>query len=263
MDIDYKLLETQLSVMTELNKDAEYTIPAVKLLDCEGAREFLLFYQTQIKGLDIQVAGTYLAASWRVLCTGMQYMIGVTDRWLSFSAENLIIQVCTINNYPRVYFILKDAQELPWPTGDRNVWREEWLGRFYQGTIAPVFATISAVTGLPQGQVWGQIPLGIDYYVKHLRDMLVNESDQQSLMEHYHYLVNELAPGWFGLSRSPFNVKPKWIDDPRHPGEQMRMKPTCCLAYRTDTGHGYCYSCPKMGKEERQAKYAQIAAASS
>lgn len=263
MNIDYNLLENQLSVVTELKQDAIYTIPAVELSDHDKVEQFLLFYQKEIKGLDIQVAGTYLAASWRVLCTAVQYMIGVTDRWLSFATENLTIQVSILNNYPRVFFVLNDSQELLWNEGNRSEWREEWVGGFYQQTIAPVFESIATVTGLPLGQVWGQIQLGIEYYVNSLRGMLDNEADQQSLMEQYSFLVKELDSSWFRLSRNPFAVKPRWIEDPRRPGEHMPMKPTCCLAYRTDTGHGYCYSCPKMTQEQREAKRAQIIAASA
>lgn len=263
MNIDYKLLENQLSVITELKQDAIYTIPAVDLLDRDKAASFLLFYQKEIKGLDIQVAGTYLAAGWRVLCAAVQYMLGVTNRWLSFALGNITIQVSRVHDYPRIFFVVHDSHELLWHEGDRKEWREEWIGGFYQKTIAPVFENISAITGLPLGQVWGQIPLGIEYYVNTLKETLDHETDQQALMEQYSFLVKELDPGWFNLSRNPFAVKPRWIDNPRRPGEQMQMKPTCCLAYRTDTGHGYCYSCPKMTKEQREAKHAQILAASS
>ncbi|MNI04957.1 hypothetical protein D3C73_578960 [compost metagenome] len=263
MNMDYKLLESQLYVVTELKSDAIYTIPAVELSDREKLEQFLTFYQHQIKGLDIQVAGTYLAASWRVLCTAIQYMIGVADRWLSFSPENLTIQVRVVNNYPFLFFVVKDSQELSWPEGEKSEWREEWLGRFYQQTIAPVFACISNITGLPLGQVWAQIPLGIEYYVKHINSILEEETHQEELMEQYHFLIRELDPSWFGLHRNPFNINWKWIDDPRREGGKVPMKPTCCLAYRTDTGHGYCYSCPKMTKEQREDKRQQMIAASS
>ncbi|MNN16956.1 hypothetical protein D3C81_1301180 [compost metagenome] len=190
-------------------------------------------------------------------------MIGVADRWLSFSPENLTIQVRVVNNYPFLFFVVKDSQELSWPEGEKSEWREEWLGRFYQQTIAPVFACISNITGLPLGQVWAQIPLGIEYYVKHINSILEEETHQEELMEQYHFLIRELDPSWFGLHRNPFNINWKWIDDPRREGGKVPMKPTCCLAYRTDTGHGYCYSCPKMTKEQREDKRQQMIAASS
>lgn len=40
----------------------------------------------------------------------------------------------------------------------------------------------------------------------------------------------------------------------------MRIKASCCLAYLTDTGHGYCYSCPRMGEEERMEQRMKIEA---
>ncbi|RRJ62470.1 hypothetical protein EHV15_05505 [Paenibacillus oralis] len=258
MPIDYELLELQLCIVTKERQDALLTVPAAVLTDRERMESFLKFYQEQIKGLDIQVAATYFASAWRVMCTALQYMLSVTPSRLRFSLENITVQVVVVNQFPWVYFVLNDPEETPWPQGERDAWRENELGGFYLEVLRPVMESIAAVSGVPLTQLWGQIPLGVQYYVRAIAGKLEDEAQRSRLMEDYDYLAKELPASWFGLKRNPFNVKQVLLDDPYRPGEKTPMKPTCCLAYRTDTGHGYCYGCPKLTKQEREAKRLEI-----
>lgn len=258
MDIDYQLLEQQLGIVTRKRSDALFTMPAALLLDREQLASFLEIYREKIKGLDIQVAATYFTANWRVVCTALQYMLSLTPGRIHFSLENLTIQIVPVDNYPRIFFVLNDAGEKPWPQGDRSLWREAELGGFYRDVLRPVMESTAAVSGLPLTQLWGQLPLGVQFYVRAIAGKLENEDLRSQLLEDYNYLAKELPASWFGLKRSPYNIKEILLDDPYRPGEKTPMKPTCCLAYRTDTGHGYCYSCPKVSKREREAKYVQI-----
>ncbi|MGG6310569.1 hypothetical protein [Paenibacillus macerans] len=258
MDIDYQLLEQQLGIVTKKRTDALFALPAGSLLDREQLASFLEIYQERIKGLDIQVSATYFATSWRVVCTALQYMLSLTPGKLRFSLENLMIQIVMVNNYPWVFFVLNDGTEIPWPAGERSMWRESELGGFYRDVLRPVMENIAAVAGLPVTQLWGQLPLGVQYYVRAIAGRLEDEEQRTRLLEDYEYLAKELPADWFGLKRSPFNIKEVMLDDPYRPGEKTPMKPTCCLAYRTDTGYGYCYGCPKLSKQEREAKRAEI-----
>ena len=258
MPIDYELLEQQLGIVTKKRQDALLTMPAAELTDREPMESFLKLSREQIKGRDIQVAATYFAATWRALCTAMQYMLSAAPGRLCFSLENLTIQVVLVNDFPWVYFVLNDPGEAPWPQGERNAWRENELGGFYAEALRPVMENIAAVSGVPLTQLWGQIRLGVQYYIRAIAGKLEDEALRSRLMEDYGYLAKELPAAWFGLKRNPFNVKEVLLDDPYRPGEKTPMKPTCCLAYRTDTGHGYCYGCPKLTKQEREAKRLEI-----
>lgn len=137
MPIDYELLEQQLGIVTKERQDALLTVAAAGLTDRERMESFLKFYQEQIKGLDIQVAATYFASAWRVVCTALQYMLSVTPSRLRFSLENITIQVAVVNQFPWVYFVLNDPEETPWPQGERDAWRENELGGILPGGVAP------------------------------------------------------------------------------------------------------------------------------
>ncbi|WP_059041626.1 (2Fe-2S)-binding protein [Paenibacillus rubinfantis] len=257
MSIDYQLLEQQLGIVIQKRTDALFTMPAVKLLDREQLVSFLELYQEQIKGLDLQVSATYFATSWRVVCAALQYMVSVTPGRLHFSLENLTIQLVMVNGFPWVYFVLDDKSAHPWPAGERSSVRGNELGRFYGEVLRPLMESIAAVSGLPIAQLWGQLPLGVQFYVNAIAGRLESEALRSRLMEDYEQ-VKQMPGEAFGLKRNPYQIKEVLLDDPYRPGEKSPMKPTCCLAYRTDSGHGYCYGCPKLSKSEREAKYAEI-----
>ncbi|MUG87932.1 hypothetical protein GNP92_16435 [Paenibacillus timonensis] len=257
MRLDYQLLEQQLGIVTQNRTDALFTMPAAKLLDRGQLVSFLELYQEKIKGLDLQVSATYFATSWRVVCAALQYMVSVTASRIQISLENLTIQLVMVNGFPWVYFVLNDQAEQPWPAGDRTFWQRGELCRFYGEVLRPVMERIAAVSGLPVAQLWGQLPLGVQFYVRSLADRLEDDILRSRLLEDYE-LVKQVSAEEFGLKRNPYLVKEVLLDDPYRPGEKSPMKPTCCLAYRTETDHGYCYGCPKLSKSEREAKYAEI-----
>ncbi|AZK48885.1 (2Fe-2S)-binding protein [Paenibacillus lentus] len=255
--IDYQFLEQQCHVIGDCREQAIYTIAGLDFLDRQRAERFLTLYQAEIKGLDIQVAATYFAASWRVLCTALQYMVSLTSSRLNFNLENLTLQIVPVRQFPTIFFVLHSSSELTWPEGEASEWREAQLGSFYKETLRPVMETAAQVSGLPVTQLWGQLPLGVTYYLRQLANQLETEEQRNQLRTNYEYL-RTISPDWFGIRRNPFVLKEILVDNPYSPGEKMPLKPTCCLAYRTDTGLGYCYSCPKLTKKQREQKRAEL-----
>lgn len=261
MTIDFKLLDRALSILTAPREDALVTIPAVRLPERDEAAQLLTVYQEQIKGRDIQVAATYYAACWRVIPAALLYTMSMSKESVNWTLQNLTIQIGMVNNYPRFFFVLNECQTHTWPVGTQDDWREQVLGSFVRDTLKPVLETAAAVSKLPVTQLWGQMPLGIEFYLNYLGDQIGEPACKDKFKDQFHYLTKDLGAAWFGLQRNPFDLKEKWIEDPHRPGELMRMKPTCCLAYRTDTDHGYCYGCPKMSKAERESRRNAILAA--
>ncbi|MEF2968239.1 (2Fe-2S)-binding protein [Paenibacillus sp. M1] len=262
MNIDFGLLEQALYVVTRERENALVTIPADLLTDRQEAERLLKRYQELIKGQDLQVAATYYAASWRVMLTAALYLMTVCDGSPDLSLANLTLQIEMVNNYPYVFFVLKNASVRSWPVDREDSWRRETLGHYVRETLRPVMETAAAVSKLPVMQLWGQMPLGVEYYLDYIGKQIGDPAGQAQLMESYAFLTKGLEAEWFGLKRNPYDLKETWLDDPYHPGEATRMKPTCCLAYRTESS-GYCYGCPKLTKADREAMYREITAAAA
>ncbi|AWB46315.1 hypothetical protein DCC85_20530 [Paenibacillus sp. CAA11] len=258
MNIDYDWLRQNYNVMLQAPDRSKYNVKATALIEPETARDFLEAYRQHIQGKDHQVAATYFAAYWRGVCAAMQIMVATTSEMLDFSLGNFTLHLAEANGYNQLMFVLEDAAGHPWPPGTHETVRELMFTRFYGETLRPMFEVIAAEAGVTLGQLWYQMPLGIEYYLKHGADMLEDESARSRIEEGYRYTVEGLAPSVFGLKQNPFAFKRVYIDDPYHPGEKTVMKPTCCLAYRTDAGYGYCQSCPKLTKEQRAKMNAEI-----
>ncbi|WP_223066045.1 IucA/IucC family C-terminal-domain containing protein [Paenibacillus caui] len=259
MSINFELFDQYLCLVRCDPGGSAYSVNAKELLQPEAMETFLEAFRLQIKGTDVQVAGTYFAAWWRGVCVALQYMISLTDRMLDLSLDNIKLHLAFRDKYPKIVFRLAGPEELPWPAGSHEEKRAAVLEHFYAGQLRPLFQTLAASTGLSLGQLWGQLPLGIEYYMKLIEGMLESEGDKLRLREDHRFLAESLDPALFGLKRNPFTYKKVMIDDPREPGKQLVMKPTCCLAYRTDTGYGCCITCPKLTEEQRAQKFADMA----
>lgn len=259
MELDYELFEQYFQIVREQPDDVILGIPAEDFLADATAISFLEAYQKEIKGHDLQVAATYFVSAWRGMCVTLQYMISLGDVSLDFSLSNLELGMRKTKGYTAIFFKLRESAGIPWPELERETLRADTMGKFYEESLRPVIEILARVSGLPTAQIWGQLPLGVEYYLNLISAKLEQDTDRARLQEDHEYLIRNLQPSVFGLSRNPFDYKKKWVDDPYTPGQQTPMKPTCCLAYRTD--HGYCYSCPKLTRQEREEKAALIMAA--
>lgn len=265
MELNYDLLEQYLHIMRKPVMDAIITVSAADLVRQEPMKQLLEQYQQLIKGDDIQVAGAYFASTWCAISLLQQYLLSISASSISLSLSQFCIQIGMKNGYPAIFYVLNEGVQEEYEQALLNdtpaVDREQWLGEGYRQIISPVFESIAQVTGLALTQVWGQIPDRVEYYILEFMKLSGSEEAQLRIQDDYSFLREELAPTWFGLKRNPFQVKRKEMESPYEPGTTIKMKSTCCLAYRVDNGkYGYCYACPKMTKEERAHKKEQIAA---
>lgn len=258
MNIDYALLNQALYVVTEEDADALLTVPGEHLAEPEGMQAFLSHYMNMIKGRDLQVAAAYFASSCRTLLTARLYFMTACEGSPDLSLRNLTVEIRMANNYPCIFFVIGDLAMKSWPAVQDDAWRQETAGLWLESTLRPVMEAAAKVSGLPVQQLWGQMPLGVEFYLDYLGKMTGGSSCHERLVEQMAFLAKDVHASRFGLSRNPFDLKAVWLDDPYRPGNKTRMKPTCCLAYRTDSGHGYCYGCPKLTKAERAEKYHEI-----
>ena len=257
MQVEAQMLEQQLGIVMKQRTDALFTIPAASLLDREQLTAFLEFYRKQIKGRDLQVAATYFASSWRVICAVLHYALAAAPGKFRFSLDQLTVQIVMVNQFPWVYYVMNAESGEAWPLRKHRGVEELELTAFYSEVLRPVFERLAAVSGLPVTQLWGQLPLGVQYYVHALASQVESAEQRSRLLDKYE-LGKQLPGESFGLKRNPYLIKEIKLDDPYRPGEKTTMKPTCCLAYRTEGDHGYCYGCPKLSKTEREAKRQSI-----
>ncbi|WP_100400217.1 hypothetical protein [Bacillus sp. FJAT-44742] len=123
---------------------------------------------------------------------------------------------------------------------------------FYQRVLSPVFQQWSAIAGLPNRELWGQLY----YQVPHFLELAsARESDRVKhlLEKDWNYIKNG-DPGKFFLEKqSPLHFHIRPILNPVD-NSTTYTKPVCCLNYKR-AKQPYCYKCPRLTPEQRQEFY--------
>ncbi|CAM2924911.1 (2Fe-2S)-binding protein [Paenibacillus sediminis] len=261
MDIDYGLLQNYCWVVTEDVENMMLSVPAIQLTDPEKCEQFLTAYKTFIQAEDLSAAATYFVAWFKGISAAQQYLVSFCDRQLDLSLSNLIIQLYPKGRVPWVAFKLIHTAEQPVPGEDHEEWRSRQLDRFYGEELYPLMATFSRVSDTHISQLWGQLPGGLHYFYG---VMAAIAGDHEPLRERFEsdfqYTIRQINPSLFGLKKNPLNGTNIFIDNPYDPSQPMRMKDACCQAYRTGSGEGYCYSCPRLSNVARNKMKQEIIA---
>ncbi|MRN54460.1 (2Fe-2S)-binding protein [Paenibacillus monticola] len=229
---------------------------ALELTNEEKMRAFVGIYGPLMKALDDRAVAAYFANWLSMLALSVQYSVTLYDSVPDINLSNLQIHLIPANGYCRVAFSLKDWQMTEAPLADelrRETWRNETLVRFYRDTMAPLLNTMAEVSGLVASEVWGQLPTKFNYYVEILVKEIGDPTVVRRLQEDYQYLINNVPAEVFGISRNPFQVTVRTIEDLADPDKNVQMRNRCCLYYRTEGG-SYCYTCPRLKEEERIAR---------
>jgi ferric iron reductase protein FhuF len=259
--IDFSYLEKYMFFAKEAMPNQLFRIEMTDLLDGDYAKQFIGQYGPVIKALKPEVAATYFSLWFGWFCMAMQYSISYHHAAYDFSLRNLSGELYLFNGRPRWALYLKDTQSLSVPGQDRSKWRKEVLTSFYAAEVSPLLASIAAAANIGVGQLWGQVATrlhyGYDALLRNAPDVWV----RRTIEEDFASLLHELKGEIFNRKKNPFDIDFRYIDNPRKPEEPYRIKATCCLAYLTDTGHGYCYTCPRIGEEEREEKRLELVAA--
>jgi ferric iron reductase protein FhuF len=259
--IDFDFLEKHMYFAKEAMPQHLFRIDMADLLDKDNAKRFVEQYGPALKAMKPEVAATYFSLWFAWICTAMQYTISHHHAAYDFSLSNLSGQLYLVNERPRWAFLVDDVQSLSTPAQDRNAWRKEVLTSFYANEVTPLLNSISVAADIGVGQLWGQVATRMHY----AHDARLREAPdvwmRQTIEEDFASLQYELGGDVFGRKRNPFDINFRFVENPRMPEEPYRIKASCCLAYLTDTGHGYCYTCPRMGEEEREEKRQKLVAA--
>lgn len=243
--------------------DAIYRAQLLAIADDEAeARAFVEAYAPAIKGDSLDVAATYSASWIGRLCAAFHYAMWRDGVELNCSLADVTLSIHDDNGHAALSFHLNDAGFASLPANGTDERIAEATAAFYRNHIRPLFESIARAAGINVGALWGQLATRMHY----LRGTWDSEADteerQQRLARVTALLFGELPGACFGRKRNPFDLKFRMVDDPKQPGAKMRLKATCCLAYKLNTGYGHCYTCPRLTDEEREvvrrSKFASV-----
>ncbi|GGG11456.1 IucA/IucC family C-terminal-domain containing protein [Paenibacillus abyssi] len=256
---DFLYLEEKFNIVRSDREEIIFAMSMASLLEEENAQQFLAVYAPLIKTTDLDAAAAYFAGYLGAAAASLQYSLSVWDAMFDLSCENVIVQLHRAGEYFRLAFkLINDTVEFaPRDSEERLKWREQRLTTYYHDSVSPLFQVFARCAGVDVKMLWGQLPTRFNYYMEIWMSELENAAPKSRLEADYRYLREDLAAAVFGCKKNPFEVKIRWIESLNEPGRQMRMKNACCLYYKTEGGQ-YCYSCPRLKEEDREARRALV-----
>ncbi|GGF62960.1 hypothetical protein GCM10010912_05070 [Paenibacillus albidus] len=234
---------------------ALYSFAALELAGEEKIREFVDCYSPLMKALEEKAVAVYFASNIGSAALALQYAVSLLQCAPDLSLPNLNIHLIPEDNYCRFAFSLNEWKTTAAPVDpkERIEWRNTMLDAFYRDTAGPLMRSVTEACGLRVGEAWGQLPTRFNYYVERLAAEIGDSAAHARLKEDYSYLMNEMPAAIFGLSRNPFKVTVRKIEDIADPGRTVNMRNRCCMYYSTEGGY-YCYTCPRLKESERAAR---------
>ena len=228
-----------------------YSFAADDLVKEENMRKFIDCYRPLMKALDDTAVAAYFGSWFSSVALALQYSLSIADSIPDLSLSNLDLHLVPSNGYCRVAYVIKQWKSESGPLDglEREKWRQRVLSDFYQNTARPIIQSISTVSGLASGQIWGQLPTKFNYYMDIWTESINDDDTLQKLQNDYECLKNDISSDVFGLLKNPFQVKIRNIESLADPKKNVQMRNRCCLYYLTEGGD-YCYTCPRLKEEE-------------
>ncbi|MCD1257684.1 (2Fe-2S)-binding protein [Paenibacillus athensensis] len=236
-------------------EDASLSIQLSRLKSKTTLQDFLHKLMPFIHTNNPVVAATHFMSWFGSVCAAFQAGISLTDAALDVRLANLSFQLYFEGNQRKTSFVLHVQDPFSTLKSDENrsAWRTSILNEFYSQEVKPLILSLVTVSGATANQLWAQFTTRLH----NEKDILLEQNSaarKDTILADFDALLNELDLESLGLVRNPFNVSFRFIPHLTEEEQQIRQRATCCLAYETDTGKGFCYSCPKMSEQEREAR---------
>ncbi|NEW05858.1 hypothetical protein GK047_07490 [Paenibacillus sp. SYP-B3998] len=250
--VDFKQLEEKFFLTLYEPYNTVLTMPAFDLIQVENMMRLIDTYSPLIKAGERSTTAAFFCSWFAGVCGAMQNMLFRGDGViLDLSLWNLSVQLYAGAQYPLFSFKINEVRFIEIPNMDRDAWCKKVLYSFYKEHVRPLIEVLSQLAQISVIPLWGQI---INTLYAQMEEELAEASDEESkksILYHYKILTHGVDAGAFGLRKNPFDIKLKFIENPSNPDQKMLVKTACCLAYRLDTGFGYCYSCPRLKEKDR------------
>ncbi|MFD0679645.1 MULTISPECIES: hypothetical protein [unclassified Paenibacillus] len=253
--VDYAFLEKQYNFITQEHPQPVLLASLSDLLDKEKAENLIVAVMQIIRAGKPDIAAFHMSSWFGMVCSAMQASLSFYDTDLKLSPDRLKLQIVMVEGRRKVSFVLQDADIASIPLETSGASRSAVLKVFYEQTVRPIIGGLAQASHTKEYQLWAQFVTRLYNEKDFLLQKASLLSERKSLIEQdFVILLQELNVEKLGLLRNPFEQEFRWIQHMQEPDELIRQKVACCLAYQTDTSHGYCYTCPRLNDEGRRMK---------
>lgn len=256
--IELSTYETMFGVTDRRADKPLFMLELACLASTVGAEEFVQAYAPRIKADSPDVCATYFASWLGKLGAAVAYAMWHDRLDLRLRPESVFLQMEESAYGASISFRLACPEPVALPAADDEKHMQRGLAAFYSRCIRPVVEAVAAAGDVSPGAVWALMGSGLHYILDKWRSEETDPVLKDRLETVADILIHRLAPEVFGRPANPFRIQFRLTRSLKGNG-QVRLKAACCLAYKTNTGHGYCFTCPKISEEEREKRRAVAA----
>ncbi|WP_088103313.1 (2Fe-2S)-binding protein [Halalkalibacter urbisdiaboli] len=260
-NLDFEQLKKYGSITDEDHPAKVYEVTLAQLLQSEAANAFTAYYAEKLKATDVDVAATYFSSSFGYICAALQTVLS-TELAIPSDRDQITVQLY-YNKEHDYYALSYKLANLQCVSEANANWRREQLVNFYKQVVTPVLEALSQSTSIRIRELWGQLVGGLHYGHK-IGLTFIEEAQKDIVKQDFNWLLEKAAPEIFRCDKNPLSFPIREIESLKEPGTMIRMKPTCCLYYKTEKSRGTkCYTCPRLSEAEREDRKKQLVASTT
>ncbi|MFC4323559.1 siderophore-iron reductase FhuF [Litchfieldia salsa] len=234
----------------EAGDDNEFIVPLQELLLSENLAAFLSKVQVKMNAPDLLVAASMFAKRYGFFAALSLYSMTVLNKRLATSLDNVSLDVNEEGDIWLPTFIFSDLKvELP-EANNRNEWRETAIGAIFKENINPVIDQLAKVTKVSKQILWENVAIYIFWFYERMLEEHTEDEVVKRIRDDFSYVVEEASGELFGEYRSN-PLKKFYREKVSVPGseQEVRIRTTCCLYYKTNEEQAKCISCPLQYKK--------------
>jgi ferric iron reductase protein FhuF len=134
-----------------------------------------------------------------------------------------------------------DVTATAYAPGARDAWREAIVGALFRTFFAPLWQSLSQVSGLPQHILWENTAVRVySLYQGRMEGLTpIRRSANRRILPGCWKRLNRHCLVCHGTRSNAFVARYN-----RRGGKQVRFRRTCCFYYKTVQPVEYCHNCP-------------------
>jgi|GEM_PF-901163 len=244
------LLESVFRITTIDPSHAHRRQAASELLDSERLEAFIIQAGEDLQSPTPAVTASIFVKRYLALIAGAFYSMSIHSYGLYIALDGLILTGRESWREP-AFFLDKADGGIGFPQSSRVEWREAVIRHISNENLQPMINAFSRTTGISPNILWGHAAYLLHYYYDVWRKEASSPELRAQVEEDFRYLTEVEDPALFGsCEKNPFQVTYTTVPHPHLPGEQIRLRKHCCLAYMLTNGK-CCYTCPTITEEKR------------
>lgn len=233
---------------TDKKFESDLSIPVSNLLDEETIKHYVTDIQKKIAAPDKRVAASMFMKRYGFFAVLNLYAMTILNKRLDTSLANVSLE--TNDNEQEIWywnpkFYINSLLTIPAPQTSREKWREDTIRAIFHDHIHEVLIKLAEHTKLSKKVLWENIAIYIFWLYESLQSNPKFEDIKARIQDDYEYIVSKAEGELFG----PLNFNPitRFHGQKLYRAEfdqEIRMRKTCCLYYKTSSSGDRCKTCP-------------------